>query len=415
MQQKVFPITSDTACQLKWNYSTVYLNMQMTASCCMAHNHRFDLESFDFHNTPAKIQDRQRMIQGQWPQRGCEFCSVPESQGHTSDRTIFNDWPEQRPPPEFDHDPTAVRVTPRTLQLYWGNRCNLKCVYCSPGFSSKINGENRQYGAFKSQGVVIPGHQPFDNDSSVAVDKFFDWLELNIQHLDHLMILGGEPLIQKETDRLFDFLSTVDCTNLKLHINSNLMVPHAAFQKFVAKLDRLRIREALLIGSLDSTGAAAEYIRSGLNFDLWQQNFEYALYHSNINLNVHTTLTCLGTQNLPALVRQINQWSVHRPVFWNVKEVQGKPYLDYRIFGPWLLDQGLHAAIDLYNPEQNPDKQQFKHSYLRFVTGVKNSVPDLKAQAQLQIYLAELDRRRGTDFRAVFSEVAAQLDIVPLA
>ena len=76
LKNKVFPIKTDTACQLKWNWSTIFLTNEETASCHRTDSHKFDTNTFDFHNTPSKLEDRQQMLQGQWPEKGCNYCKA---------------------------------------------------------------------------------------------------------------------------------------------------------------------------------------------------------------------------------------------------------------------------------------------------------------------------------------------------
>ena len=108
-----FPIHTQTACQLKWNWSTVYLTTGVTASCHRTNHHKFDLEKFDFHNTPYKLEDRQRMLRGEWPEHGCDYCQNIEQSGGQSDRITNLDFPGIHAPPELDQDPRAINVTPR--------------------------------------------------------------------------------------------------------------------------------------------------------------------------------------------------------------------------------------------------------------------------------------------------------------
>ena len=42
LRNRVFPIHTKTACQLKWNWSTVYLTTENTASCHRTNHHKFD-------------------------------------------------------------------------------------------------------------------------------------------------------------------------------------------------------------------------------------------------------------------------------------------------------------------------------------------------------------------------------------
>jgi hypothetical protein len=60
LPNKKFPIYTETACQLKWSWSTVYLTTENTASCHRTNHHRFDTDTFDFHNTPSKLKHRIR-------------------------------------------------------------------------------------------------------------------------------------------------------------------------------------------------------------------------------------------------------------------------------------------------------------------------------------------------------------------
>ena len=143
MQQKIFPIKTATACQLKWSHSTVFLPSLKTASCHRVEQNYFDINTFDFHNTKEKLQARTEMLAGRWPGHGCEHCKNIEDSGGVSDRIVHLDFPGFRAPPELDHDLQAVNVTPRVLEIYFSNTCNLKCVYCVPQFSSQINQENK--------------------------------------------------------------------------------------------------------------------------------------------------------------------------------------------------------------------------------------------------------------------------------
>ena len=63
-----FPIKQDPACYLKWSWSTVYLNKGSTASCHRTMHLPLNVENFgEFHNLPKKIDDRERMLRGEWP------------------------------------------------------------------------------------------------------------------------------------------------------------------------------------------------------------------------------------------------------------------------------------------------------------------------------------------------------------
>ena len=75
MSNKYFPIKTETACQLKWNWSTIRLYNGATSSCHRVDSDLITVDTFDsFHNTPKKLSDRQLMLDGKWPTGGCEYC-----------------------------------------------------------------------------------------------------------------------------------------------------------------------------------------------------------------------------------------------------------------------------------------------------------------------------------------------------
>ena len=155
LAHRVFPIKTSTACQLKWTWSTIFLTTETTASCHRTNQHKFDVEQFDFHNTPSKLNDRERMLQGQWPEKGCDYCKNIEAAGGQSDRITNLDLPGIHAPIELDSNPKEIKVTPRILEVYFDNTCNLKCVYCGPHFSSLWDAENKSHGEFSQGGVIL--------------------------------------------------------------------------------------------------------------------------------------------------------------------------------------------------------------------------------------------------------------------
>ena len=194
-EKKYFPIKTETACQLKWNCSTVFLTTENTASCHRTNHHKFNTDIFDFHNTPSKLEDRKRMLAGEWPVNGCDYCHNIELAGGQSDRITNLNFPGIHAPFELDSDPSAINVTPRILEVYFDNTCNLKCLYCGPHFSSLWDAENIKFGG--------PGFLKSTNIESNK-QKLFNWLKNNGKHLTVFNILGGEPLYQTELDECIE-------------------------------------------------------------------------------------------------------------------------------------------------------------------------------------------------------------------
>ena len=150
-----FPIDTATACQSKWTWSTIWLNQLSSSSCHRVDPVPFAINEFDnFHNLPKKLNDRKLMLEGKWPQGGCEYCKKIEDAGGHSDRH-HNLNIRGLTPPELETDPEAIKVTPRIVEIFAQNTCNLACLYCNSNLSSRIEQENNKFGSFRSGNVIL--------------------------------------------------------------------------------------------------------------------------------------------------------------------------------------------------------------------------------------------------------------------
>lgn len=373
----------------------MYLTTGKTASCHRTNHHKFDYNSFDFHNTPNKIQDRQDMLEGLWPKRGCEYCRDIEQAGGASDRITNLDFWQFDPPTELVNNPYATNVTPRILEVYFNNTCNLKCTYCGPYFSSLWNDELRRF-----------GDEVFVIDKNFESNKYkcFEWLRNNVSELHQFNFLGGEPLYQQEFDELLDLLDNHPAPNLTLAFSSNLAVSK---NKLVEKIDRIeklieqgKIKRLLLTASLDCWGSEQEYARFPIRLDVWENNFNYVLEKPWITLTIGSTVTPLTIKSLHVLMDKINTWNSTRPVYWYGNSVNGPDHMRIDQFGP-IFNEDFQKAIDLM-PEDLPERRSVKE-YLRGIQNQTNmSKPNLTNIKNLCIFLNKIDQRRNTNWRSVY-------------
>jgi organic radical activating enzyme len=419
---KPFPIKKGLPCQLKWTHSTIYLTDGVTASCHRVHGDPIEYREngeLNFHNTHAKLEARRKMLKGEWPGHGCEHCRHIEEAGGISDRIIHLNLEGTTAPPELDNDLTAVDVTPRQLEVYWGNTCNLRCQYCAAHFSSTIDVEEKKFGLFQKDGVKIGDSFKINPKIEQQTEDLFNWFKTNIQNLHKLMILGGEPFLQKETFRMIEFLEQRTLPNLTLVFFSNLTVEHERFRRWMMRLQKLvdekKLDKINVIGSLDCWGEQAEYIRNGLKLELWEKNFEWMIYNTDFTNNVNSAFSLMSAQTMPELATRINHWSRTKPVYWSMmkcaqRDFGGRPYLYPGIFGDKVLDLGLKKAVDIFDPAASGYRNSVKEEYKKYMNGICSEMasakPNLVRQKQYKIYIEELDRRRGTDYKKLFPTIA---------
>ena len=76
---------------------------------------------------------------------------------------------------------------------------------------------------------------------------------------------------------MLDDLDNNPKPNLEININSNLAIKPILVERLTAKVNKLikekKIKRFKLFTSLDTWGAPAEYIRTGLDLKVWETNF----------------------------------------------------------------------------------------------------------------------------------------------
>ena len=417
---KPFPITKGLPCQLKWTHSTVYLTDGVSASCHRVNGDPLEVRGgeLNFHNLPAKLEARRKMLRGEWPGRGCEHCKHIEEAGGISDRLNHLKMEGTTAPPELDNDLTAVDVTPRQLEVYWGNTCQQSCIYCASHYSSTIQQEEKRFGDFKKEGVIIGDRWEKNTKIEQHTELLFKWFENHLQDLHKIFVMGGEPFLQKETFRFTEFLEKGSYPDLTLVFFSNHNIEHERFKKWMDRLDVLqksgRLDKIQIFFSCDALGPEGEYVRTGLDLNVALKNFEYILHNTNIEQGINSALTVTAVPGMPAMVKYINECSRIKPVYWSMMKASQyefgmRPYMYPGIFGKKINEWGLREAVDMFDTTSHGHPDSVKVSYKNYMEGIMREFdqrePSPKRQQQWKIYLDELDRRRGTDWTKIYPQM----------
>jgi hypothetical protein len=413
---KIFPIKSETACLLKWGWSTVYFNSGSTASCHRTKKYAIDPGAFDqFHNLPAKIQARQDMLDGQWPGAGCEYCRNIELTGGVSDRQMQLEM-QQDPgltPPELALDPAATSITPTMLEVYFNNTCNMKCIYCGPHYSSAWEDENHRYqelsgffsddvfGVTRSQNN--PHYQSMINDLWKYLSQDSRYIRLRRYH-----ILGGEPFLMPEMDASIDFWADHPNPDLTFAVITNLNIPHKRFQVYMNRFKDLisqgKIGQLQITASLDSWGPQQEYARFGLDPNLWKTNFEYMLKETWVQPSINSAISALTVKQMPVLLNMINLWNLSlnddRKIIHSFNTSSHQDSI-YNFGSDVFADDFIEIARLM--PEDTDIQRSQKMLMQGIQTRYSQCVLNLKKINQFKSYLDILDQRRKTNWRVLFS------------
>jgi hypothetical protein len=411
-----FPIKTATACQSKWTWSTIFLNTLTTASCHRVHPVKFSLDEFDnFHNIPKKLEDRRRMLKGEWPNGqpgwphgGCEYCKQIEDAGGHSDR-MHNNSIYGLTPPELEFDPTAVEVSPRIVEVFAKNTCNMSCLYCTENLSSRIEQENKKFGPFSKDGFSIKANPVYEASTEYFL-KFIAWLDKNVHTLKRLHLLGGETFIQHDLmEAVLDILERKGNPDLEFCVFSNGCAPEKYWNLYMNRFKQIQesgnIKVFDLTLSIDNWGEEAEFVRYGLDLELFEQRMAWAAGQGNwLRLNINQTVSAMTMRTMPELIEKINQYSKTKHIGHYFQFTTGPNNFQHPQnfayeFWSETFDR-IYAVLQTTTPEQQEVRVRMEAMQKQLMQVKEHNREQIKF---LHIYLDEMDRRRKTNWRKTFS------------
>ena len=439
--QKFIPIMNEispTFCLAKWHHTTIYLGTGETHSCYHPAPHKIPLEEIAadpsaLHNTKEKISQRAEMMQGEKP-AGCQYCWNIEALGeeyisdrHERNASIFT---EQRLG-AIKENPLAP-VNPQYIEISFGNECNFKCGYCHPKHSSSYYKEIEKFGPYH---MVTHHRNDIDwfkihknEEENPYVDAWWRWWPDVSKTLTILRITGGEPLLQNSTWRLLEDLEVNPLPNLELNINTNFGVKPILIERLADKVNSLlagnKIGSFKVFTSLDTWGPRAEYIRTGLDLEVWERNFDMYLTKTNQPITFMMTFNILTVTSFTSLLEKVLEWRVKYNVEDQTKWQRVRfdtPHLkeplqyDMNIlpkdkFVSYMYD---HLKFIEDNLDDNNKHKFSQLEYDKFSRVVKymetTEYPETKVKDGRQNFVKwfdEYDRRRNTNLLETFPEMA---------
>jgi len=423
-------------CLAKWKQVSLHLTTGHTNSCYHPPLHKIELSDIErdpsgIHNTAHKKSQRVIMLQNQRPSE-CQYCWNMEDLGELSDRHYRSGEPwaavdfERIKNASGDEDD----IIPSYVEVNFNNACNLKCSYCSPQFSSSWGDEVQRHGAyptatphnapehFTGSRRVIPAreHNPY-------VEAFWSWWPKLYPHLRHFRMTGGEPLMDKNTYRVFDYVLAAPHPELHLNVTSNFSVEDSLFEKYLDYCKRLcntNIEHFMQYVSLDSgNGFQAEYIRHGMDSQRVVSNVNRYLHEvpSRNSLTFIITMNNLSVTGFQEYMEWIlrlreNYSKTYQRVWFDTPVLRQPAWQSLQIL-PESYAQKLEQCADWMATQVTTDLHGFRDYEVqrlrRDIAWMREGqkIDHRQDRADFYRFFSEHDRRRGTDFLQAFPEMRA--------
>lgn len=301
---------SKSFCGAKWYNATIWLGNGTTASCHHPPAHKIPLEEVAnsykaLHNTTYKKAIRKEMLDGVRPKE-CEYCWKIEDLGadKVSDRVyksvIYTDEELIEAKEKFG---AGLDVDLKTLEIAFDANCNFGCSYCNASFSTTWQKDIKKFGPY--QNLVSDGAGAFQHDGGHAmpygrknegnpyVEAFWKWWEAELQFsLRELRVTGGEPSMSPDFWKLMEWWKSHPECEVPFAVNSNLGQKKELLDALIESSNSFK--DFSIYTSNEATGLQSEYIRYGLDWDVWMNNMRRVNSEGNIrSVNVMMTINSL--------------------------------------------------------------------------------------------------------------------------
>lgn len=426
-------------CLAKWKQVSLHLTTGLNNSCYHPPLHAIPTELLldnpgALHNTPYKKEQRKIMLRQERPGE-CSYCWNIEDLGNLSDRHYRSGEPWAAEDFEVIKNSTGEEdVVPSYVEVNFNHACNLKCSYCSPQFSSSWQAEVDAWGGYPTSTIhndpshFVGNRRPIPaREHNPYVDAFWKWWPTLYPKLKHFRMTGGEPLMDKNTYRVFEYVLALPNPDLHLNVTSNFSVEPELFEKYlnyVKQLCNTQIEHFMQYVSLDSGDVNhAEYIRNGLSMqrlhDYVTQYLEEVPYRNSLTFIITmNNLSVLGLQRQLEwilVLRKAYSKTYQRVWFdtpllrtptWQSLQILPPAYADILERTADWMELNLETPDDPYHGFKDYEVQRLRRDIAWMREGVKLDADYLQRQkADFFRFFNEYDRRSNKNFLTIFPEM----------
>jgi organic radical activating enzyme len=268
----------------------------------------------------------------------------------------------------------------RTIDIKFGNKCNLACVMCD-GHSSSLHVKEKQQHKVP---VHLKKHIPDDAVDNGFHKKQLDELISTAHTLQKVKFTGGEPTLLEGFREFIDMLSkTPYAKNISVMMVTNGTTDITKMIDTMSKFKNYEVH-----WSTDGLGSTFEYIRWPAKWNKVSNNqskFNTAIKeHKNINSILTSAIQLLNFNQLPDLVRYTEQNNFNE--FIPVLVMWPKP-LDLAIIPNNIKEQVINETVPLI-------KQSAKFSFVSDFIEIIKKRKTVYTYDKTQEFLAYYDKAR---------------------
>jgi len=273
-------------CAKLWNHQYIHMSGSIRLCCATMENLK-DKKNNRLHinnnsldvawNSDEINKTRLKMIKGETVP-ACVKCVEQEDRGYKSMRDTF----DMEKNFKRTNKDGSVNHFPNSMELHFGNLCNLKCKMCGQQYSNQIGKELLEIGKHEKGFIDWITHESgnvniWTNNLKVEYKwfqnekikrKLFEYISA---HIEQITVIGGEPTVIPEFWELFEYLDKHNkLKNINITLTTNLTNVNAKMTMWLPKLKNWTVW-----ASVDGLGNRTEYIRYPSNFKKVCENLNF--------------------------------------------------------------------------------------------------------------------------------------------
>lgn len=242
-----------------------------------------------------------------------------------------------------------------SFDLRLGNLCNLKCIMCNPGCSSKWLEDKEILNKFDNTKF---DYGSLDQLKWPKKDNLWNYLENNYEHIRMMQFAGGEPLLHKEHLKLINHLVNAGYSKrIRLKYNSNVTdIPNELIDLW-NKFKRVDI-----IASIDGYDEVNDFIRYPSKWEDIERSLEKLdTTKEHINVTINSAISVLNIFH----ITELHEYLVEKQ-FKKVGIYEGKIHLS-----PEPVIFPKHLNVRILNKQSKEYVTKITREYLKDVESEK--------------------------------------------
>ena len=237
-------------------------------------------------------------------------------------------------------------MKPVSWDYRFSNLCNFKCRMCGDMLSSAWETEQRQHNMIewsnpKNTWMLHEVKKQIERFQEGQIEAEFS-KAVEEHRVEEVYWVGGEPLMYEQHWHYMQrIIELGDGPNVYARYNTNLSrVDYKGINLYRDIL--VRIRDWQICASLDGTGEIGEYIRTGLDYPSWLENFRQgvAIGSHRRQMRIDFTLTLPGmfeVTRIEQLARQFGVDVLAKVIFSFSPDIVMSPLaLPKDVLHPWI-------------------------------------------------------------------------------